>query len=75
VGRAPDSAVHLDQPEISRQHARIFWDGERITVSDLASTNGTFINGWRLEPNATKPLVPGDEISFGGTVQWQVTIG
>lgn len=75
VGRAPDSAVHLDQPEISRQHARIFWDGERITVSDFASTNGTFINGWRLEPNATKPLVPGDEISFGGTVQWQVTIG
>lgn len=50
---------------ISRRHVRFFRDGNRICMTDLNSTNGTFLNGLRLEPNMTEVLEPGDEIRLG----------
>ncbi len=50
---------------ISRRHVKFFRDGNKICMTDLNSTNGTFLNGLRLEPNMTEILEPGDEIRLG----------
>jgi pSer/pThr/pTyr-binding forkhead associated (FHA) protein len=67
IGRNSEGAGRLaDDPEISRHHAEIARvpTGE-FTIMDLASTNGTYVNGARLT-DATV-LRSGDEIEVGGT--------
>jgi DNA-binding winged helix-turn-helix (wHTH) protein len=66
VGRAPDAAVWLDAPGVSRQHARIRLDGGQATVEDLGSKNGTFVGGERL--TAPHVLSDGDQIRVGSIV-------
>ena len=51
---------------ISRRHAHIFVNDDVAFVEDLGSTNGTFINGKRLEESA-HPLNEGDLLAFGGS--------
>ena len=65
VGRSLDADVVLDDPRVSRQHARLEVDGDRTRLVDLRSTNGTFVNGDRV---ANADLVAGDRLSFGGLV-------
>ncbi len=55
----------IKDSSISRIHARFTKEGEDIYVTDLNSTNGTFKNGLRLEPNETAGIEAGDEIRFG----------
>ena len=55
----------LNEQSVSRLHARISRDGNRFFITDLNSTNGTFRNGMRLEPNAAEIIEPGDEIGIG----------
>ncbi len=55
----------IDEQSISRMHARFSRVGNRIYITDLNSTNGTFRNGMRLEPNASELIEPGDEIRLG----------
>lgn len=50
----------LDSPAVSRLHAKIEIDGESASVTDLNSTNGTTLNGRKLEANETAPLSEGD---------------
>ncbi len=64
VGREGD--VMLTDPKVSRKHARILSSDGTFTVEDLGSTNGTELNGERLEPGEAKPLQPGDKVAFGG---------
>ena len=63
VGRDPHMQVFLDDPTVSRKHARILIDAGRITVEDLQSKNGTFVNGRRLDDPAQ--LSDGDTVRFG----------
>jgi pSer/pThr/pTyr-binding forkhead associated (FHA) protein len=63
---------------LSRRHAHIFLKGGRLHVEDLGSTNGTFVNGTRLEEHAVA-LEEGDVLAFGGRhfvygvgLQWDV---
>jgi predicted Zn finger-like uncharacterized protein len=48
LGRA-DSDIVLDDPECSRQHATLEILGSRVVVTDLNSTNGTFVQGERIQ--------------------------
>jgi pSer/pThr/pTyr-binding forkhead associated (FHA) protein len=73
VGRSPENEIHLDDTQISRRHAAIVWDSTRCSVTDLSSSNGTFINGRRLMPNVPEALRPGDRVSFGTASVWMVT--
>ena len=58
--------VVLPDPSVSRVHARIYKGEEGcIEIRDLDSTNGTFINGTRLEPNEKRRVHRGDEVRFG----------
>jgi pSer/pThr/pTyr-binding forkhead associated (FHA) protein len=52
LGRHASVDVHLIQPEVSRRHCRLFHADEQWHVEDLGSTNGTYVNGERLEKAA-----------------------
>lgn len=61
VGRDEDANLRVDEPLVSRLHARIERRGERFFVLDLGSTNLTRVNG---EVVAEHELKDGDEIRF-----------
>jgi len=48
LGRGPSSDVVLARGNVSKSHARIAWVGSELVVTDLGSTNGTFVNGKRV---------------------------
>ena len=60
IGRRSDCQIFVPDMRVSRQHARLWKDGEGWALEDLGSNNGTFINGVRLQ-EAT-PLRHDDEI-------------
>jgi DNA-binding winged helix-turn-helix (wHTH) protein len=66
VGRDPHGRVWLDSPSVSRRHARLLVAGDRVTVEDLNSKNGTQVG----ERTVTSPavLADGDEVRFGSVV-------
>ena len=62
IGRAPDADVFLDDVTVSRRHAELLHDGERYTIRDLGSLNGTFVNRTRVE---SAELHDDDEVQIG----------
>jgi len=50
---------------VSRQHCRLDRHGSELTVTDLGSTNGTYLNERRLEQHRPYPLVHGDRLILG----------
>lgn len=60
IGRRSDCQIFVPDMRVSRQHARLWKDGEGWTLEDLGSNNGTFINGVRLQ--SATPLRHDDEI-------------
>ncbi len=65
VGRGVQNAVRLHDTEVSRSHARLEQADGRWKLTDLNSSNGTFVNG---QPIRTRELRSGDQIQFGRTV-------
>jgi len=63
IGRDPDSAVWVDAPVVSRRHARIVIGAANVTIEDLGSHNGTYVNDERCD--APRPLAHGDRIRVG----------
>ena len=63
VGRSVDCTVRLDSTDVSRRHARIVVTNDAASIEDLASTNGTFVNGKRV--TGTVPLTDGATVAFG----------
>ncbi len=63
IGRDPSNDVVLDTPAVSRYHAQVERVGQRYRVRDLRSSNGTFVNGERIEGNVW--LRPNDAIRIG----------
>ncbi|HEX4336113.1 MAG TPA: FHA domain-containing protein [Polyangiaceae bacterium] len=65
IGRAPSAHLVVADPDMSREHFAIFWEGEgRYRVHDLGSKNGLFVNG---KATTDLPLTPGDEVRAGAT--------
>jgi len=62
LGRDRNCDVVLLEPTISRQHARLSFDGERLRVTDLGSSVGTFVNGERV---SASDLRLGDRVRLG----------
>ncbi len=50
---------------VSRRHCLLRRQGDHLTVTDLGSTNGTFLNGERLEPGREYVVANGDHLSLG----------
>ena len=62
LGRLPECDVTLDDPSVSRRHAKISRTGEIWTVEDLGSTNGVRVNGSQV---GTSHLADGDRLQLG----------
>jgi len=54
VGRAVTSDIPIFDPTISRRHAELVPNTTGVTVKDLGSSNGTFINGTRVTGDARR---------------------
>ena len=65
VGRSKESGLRISEGFVSRRHARLWLDGNRLLVEDLGSANGTFVNGERII--ARTELEPGDRVCFDET--------
>jgi hypothetical protein len=65
VGRDPSCSTVLTSRRASAVHATIAWSRGQWMVRDLASTNGTFVNGQRIAPGRDRPLCVGDRVAFG----------
>lgn len=74
VGRAPGCALRLDHRSVSAEHASIFWTGGRWEVRDLGSTNGTWVDGRRLDPGERVALREGSELQIGGGAERWVLV-
>lgn len=55
----------LSDNSVSRIHARFDRQGDKILLTDMNSTNGTYKNGLRMQPQETVEIEPGDEVRFG----------
>ena len=70
VGRSSACGIVVDDPSVTRRHARLTVSGARCKVFDLNTTNGTFVNG---EPVTEAELSDGDTVLFGdipARVEW-----
>lgn len=65
VGRSGDVQIVLAEDMVSRRHARIWYDGSRISIEDLGSTNGTFVNGEKIKRTDLKE---GDRVLIGSSI-------
>jgi signal transduction histidine kinase len=54
IGRDRSCQLCIDDPQISRQHARVLRHADSITIEDLNSSNGTFLNGVRIKTGTLK---------------------
>lgn len=62
IGRGADSDIVIDRNQVSRSHAALEMVGPFVTITDLASRNGVFVNGNRVE---SQLLRDGDNIVIG----------
>jgi pSer/pThr/pTyr-binding forkhead associated (FHA) protein len=62
VGRHPNADIFLDDVTVSRRHAEFLREGSEFTVRDLASLNGTYFDGQRIEQVV---LTDGAEVQIG----------
>lgn len=65
VGRDPSNPVQLHDTEVSRRHAELRREGRAYLLVDLSSSNGTFINGERID---RRTLSSGDQVQIGSTL-------
>lgn len=71
IGRATSSAtweVLLQDPSVSRPHARLDRHDDTWFITDLGSSNGTRINKQTLNPNQEKALADGDTLELGSSI-------
>jgi pSer/pThr/pTyr-binding forkhead associated (FHA) protein len=63
IGRSPGCQIQIEDPAVSKQHARLFFSEGKWFVEDLNSSNGTYVNSHLIQK--PKILKPKDIIRFG----------
>lgn len=67
VGKGSEANVKLENERISRNHLQLVYNSEgSLHVTDLGSTNGTFLNGFKLVAGEDKLLKPKDKLQLAG---------
>ncbi len=64
IGRSVGRGMRYGNPFVSGRHARIRLEGDRFSLEDLGSTNGTFVNAHRIVPHRSVVLRPGDVVNI-----------
>lgn len=62
IGRGKEADLRINDPNVSRKHAAIYWNNGRLIIDDLGSTNGTMVNGYPVTRTA---LRPSDVVAIG----------
>jgi phage tail-like protein len=65
IGRTPENGLSLVDTLVSRHHAELRLEPEGVTLTDLQSSNGTFVEGSRIPPNQPRLLANGARIQIG----------
>lgn len=65
IGRSRDNDLVIDEPPVSRHHARIAVENNQLVFYDLGSTNGSFVNNTRCSQAVLKS---GDIVQIGSTI-------
>ncbi len=65
IGREASNTIQLHDQEVSRQHAELHRTGKKYLLVDLGSSNGTFVNGTRVQEHV---LASGDQVQMGSTL-------
>jgi pSer/pThr/pTyr-binding forkhead associated (FHA) protein len=65
IGRSPAADLQLNVPEISNEHAVVWWSGDAWSIRDLASRNGTFVDGKRIPPGTDVAVHDNITLQFG----------
>ena len=65
LGRTPDNDVTIAESSISARHCFLRVLGSQISLTDAGSTNGTLVNGVRLQPKKAQNVVEGDVLTMG----------
>ena len=63
IGRSSECGFAIPADDVSRQHSEVFFSGDGFSVRDLGSTNGTYVNGQKIEGD--RRLASGDRIELG----------
>ena len=66
AGRGRGCDLRIPDEKVSRQHVRFYWANDQVMVRDLDSSNGTFVEGGRVDD--TRVLRDGDKIALGNSV-------
>ncbi len=64
IGRSKKCDIYINNPYLSKEHARISFNEGKFYIEDLGSTNGTYLNGNKLGTHAVR-LKDSDKITFG----------
>ncbi|MBX3251527.1 MAG: GGDEF domain-containing protein [Myxococcales bacterium] len=72
IGRSGDVEIRMDDPTLSRRHARLFRRRSLWCVEDLGSVNGTFVDGQRV--CGSRVLVDGDRLQIGTGCAFRVSL-
>lgn len=73
IGRRPTNDIVIPDPYVSGQHATIEVVGSDVRITDLGSTNGTFINNTKITPNLPTPIPADATLTLGKTqfrIEW-----
>jgi pSer/pThr/pTyr-binding forkhead associated (FHA) protein len=65
IGRGSDCGLRIASVEVSRKHCKIEILKDKATITDLGSSNGTYLNSQKLTPKLAKPLVSSSIIQIG----------
>ena len=68
IGRGSDSSIIIDYDLTSRYHAQITFDGRNYYVTDLGSTNGSYLGKVKLPPNTPQVWMPGTPLRIGKVI-------
>ncbi len=68
IGRDPEADISVSDQGISRKHAKVTKEGISVRLTDMGSSNGTFINDKKVPPGTSVILAKEDMIKLGNTI-------